>query len=103
MPSAPGMEETTERRKAGQGRRTKRFMSLLTEEQKRSNHIASEQRRRQHIREGLTKLAEMVPGLDENIKSEALILERAVDHLSELVKYRQQLVEKAQQLRAQLS
>ncbi|KAG9714418.1 hypothetical protein KCU73_g16218, partial [Aureobasidium melanogenum] len=35
----------------------------LTEQEKKNNHIASEQKRRQAIREGFDRLAEIVPGM----------------------------------------
>jgi len=51
---------------------------LLTEEEKRNNHIESEKKRRQNIRSGFTQLVEMVPQLQRNNRSEALILKKGL-------------------------
>lgn len=49
---------------------------LLTEAEKKANHIASEQKRRQNIRIGFDSLVEIVPTLSECHRSEALILQK---------------------------
>lgn len=55
---------------------------LLSEEQKRANHIESEKKRRQNIRAGFEQLVDMVPELKEgmskgmSMKNEALILQK---------------------------
>jgi hypothetical protein len=49
---------------------------LLTESQKKANHIASEQKRRQNIRLGFEKLIDIVPSLNHGNRSEALILQK---------------------------
>lgn len=49
---------------------------LLTEEEKRANHIESEKKRRQNIRTGFDQLVEIVPSLNQCHRSEALILQR---------------------------
>ncbi|RKO91486.1 hypothetical protein BDK51DRAFT_6183, partial [Blyttiomyces helicus] len=49
---------------------------LLTEEEKRANHIESEKKRRQNIRVGFDQLVEMVPSLSQCHRSEALILQK---------------------------
>jgi hypothetical protein len=58
--------------------RKKRRMEreLLSEDQKRANHIASEQKRRQSIREGFSTLVHMVPSLGKCHRSEAVILQK---------------------------
>lgn len=59
----------------------------LTEEQKRENHIRSEQKRRTLIKEGFDDLCELVPGLKNsgNI-SKSTMLTMAADWLEELLK-----------------
>lgn len=49
---------------------------LLTEAEKKANHIASEQKRRQNIRLGFEQLIEVVPSLSQGNRSEALILQK---------------------------
>jgi len=49
---------------------------LLTEEEKKANHIASEQKRRQNIKCGFELLVEKVPTLSQCHRSESLILQK---------------------------
>ncbi|WZH40476.1 Transcription factor [Fusarium acuminatum] len=69
----------------------------LTEEEKKQNHIASEQKRRQAIREGFDKLTELVPGLEGQGRSEGLVLKRTVDYMREQLSERQALVDRVEQ------
>ncbi|KAI9172165.1 hypothetical protein HJFPF1_01658 [Paramyrothecium foliicola] len=64
----------------------------LTEEEKKQNHIASEQKRRQAIREGFDRLTELVPGLEGQGRSEGLVLKRTVDYMREQLAERQAMV-----------
>ncbi|KAJ1932674.1 Transcription factor, partial [Linderina pennispora] len=57
---------------------TKKKGELLTEEEKKANHIASEQKRRQNIRAGYDQLIQIVPTLTPSQRSEALILQKTV-------------------------
>ncbi|CAG8559737.1 9302_t:CDS:2 [Acaulospora colombiana] len=58
------------------GRGKKGNHELLTEAEKKANHIASEQKRRQNIRLGFDQLVEIVPTLSQCHRSEALILQK---------------------------
>ncbi len=58
------------------GRGKKGHHELLTEAEKKANHIASEQKRRQNIRLGFDQLVEIVPTLSQCHRSEALILQK---------------------------
>lgn len=49
---------------------------LLSDDQKKANHIASEQKRRANIRIGFEKLIDIVPTLSSGHRSEALILQK---------------------------
>jgi hypothetical protein len=49
---------------------------LLTDAEKKANHIASEQKRRQNIRLGFDQLIDIVPALNSGNRSEALILQK---------------------------
>lgn len=70
----------------------------LSEQEKKSNHIASEQKRRQAIREGFDEIAELVPGYKGQGRSEAIVLQGATAHVRALLAERHRLV---QQGRAQ--
>ncbi|KAL9540583.1 hypothetical protein MBANPS3_009593 [Mucor bainieri] len=49
---------------------------LLTDAEKKANHIASEKKRRQNIRLGFDQLIEIVPSLTQGNRSEAFILQK---------------------------
>ena len=70
----------------------------LTEQEKKNNHIASEQKRRQAIREGFDRLAEIVPGMAGQGRSEAVMLQATVAHMQEQMTKKEDLREKAQRL-----
>jgi heteromeric Ino2p/Ino4p transcription factor len=67
----------------------------LTEAQKKENHIRSEQKRREAIREGFDKLASIVPGMEGQGRSEAVVLEATIRYMREQVVERERLVAKA--------
>ncbi|PLB39508.1 basic helix-loop-helix domain-containing protein [Aspergillus candidus] len=58
----------------------------LTEEQKRSNHILSEQKRRNLIRQGFDDLCSLVPGLRGGGFSKSAMLTQAADWLEEVLR-----------------
>ncbi|PHH65158.1 hypothetical protein CDD81_3289 [Ophiocordyceps australis] len=58
----------------------------LTEEQKRENHIRSEQKRRTLIKEGFDDLGELVPGLKGGGFSKSTTLAMAAEWLEELLR-----------------
>ncbi|KAL4933471.1 basic helix-loop-helix domain-containing protein [Aspergillus undulatus] len=58
----------------------------LTEEQKRSNHIKSEQKRRNLIKEGFDDLCILVPGLKGGGFSKSAMLTQAADWLEEMLR-----------------
>jgi hypothetical protein len=66
-------------------------MPQLSEEKKKSNHIASEQRRRQNIRDGFNQLVEIVPSLTNSQKSEAIILQKTAEYLEQLQQQQREL------------
>ncbi|KEZ42319.1 hypothetical protein SAPIO_CDS5481 [Scedosporium apiospermum] len=65
----------------------------LTESEKKMNHIASEQKRRQAIREGFDRLTELVPGLEGQGRSEGLVLKRTVQFMRDQLAENQRMVE----------
>lgn len=67
----------------------------LSEQEKKNNHIQSEQKRRQAIREGFDELAELIPGFKGQGRSEAIVLEGATLHVKKLLAERYRLMTKA--------
>lgn len=85
--SSPPVDETTtgKRRKSTvNGSKTAR--ENLSEEQKRENHIRSEQKRRTLIKEGFDDLCELVPGLRGGGFSKSTMLSMAAEWLDDLLK-----------------
>ncbi|KAH7080075.1 hypothetical protein BKA63DRAFT_234596 [Paraphoma chrysanthemicola] len=68
----------------------------LTEAQKKENHIRSEQKRREAIREGFDRLASIVPSMEGQGRSEAVVLEATVKYLREQIVIRKKLMANAQ-------
>ncbi|KAH8728344.1 hypothetical protein GQ44DRAFT_609358 [Phaeosphaeriaceae sp. PMI808] len=68
----------------------------LTEAQKKENHIRSEQKRREAIREGFDRLASIVPGMEGQGRSEAVVLEATVRYLREQIVARNKIIAEAQ-------
>lgn len=65
----------------------------LTEQEKKNNHIASEQKRRAAIREGFDRLTELVPGLEGQGRSEGIVLRKTVDFIRVKLQERQELMD----------
>ncbi|KAG4428317.1 hypothetical protein IFR05_016199 [Cadophora sp. M221] len=70
----------------------------LTEDQKRENHIKSEQKRRMLIREGFEDLGELVPGLRGGRFSKSAVLIMAADWLEDLIKGNEELQRRLDQM-----
>ncbi|CAG8762756.1 18665_t:CDS:2, partial [Dentiscutata erythropus] len=68
---------------------------LLTEEEKRANHIASEQKRRNTIRAGFKELTDIIPTLKNVNNSKSTILFKAVDYIKYLERRNRNLKERA--------
>lgn len=64
----------------------------LTEEEKKQNHIASEQKRREAIRAGFDRLCDLVPGLQGQGRSEGVVLKRTVTYIKDQLVKRRDLV-----------
>ncbi|KAI7847699.1 hypothetical protein BDC45DRAFT_610839 [Circinella umbellata] len=67
---------------------------LLTEEEKRANHIASEQKRRNTIRNGFKDMTDIIPTLKNINNSKSTILFKAVEYIRHLEKRNRNLREK---------
>jgi hypothetical protein len=68
----------------------------LTEQEKKNNHIASEQKRRQAIREGFDRLATIVPGMEGQGRSENLVLQSTIDYMKAQIEEYQRLKAEAE-------
>ncbi|CAJ0764917.1 6834_t:CDS:2 [Entrophospora sp. SA101] len=73
----------------------KPYKELLTEEEKRANHIASEQKRRNTIRAGFKELTDIIPTLKNVNNSKSTILFKAVDYIKHLERRNRNLKERA--------
>ncbi|TKY90312.1 hypothetical protein EX895_000310 [Sporisorium graminicola] len=67
----PEPTEESLKRDAEEAEREKKQHTLLTTEEKKANHIASEQKRRANIRKGYELLCDIVPSLREALEREA--------------------------------
>ncbi|KAL2850573.1 hypothetical protein BJY01DRAFT_209840 [Aspergillus pseudoustus] len=73
-------------RKSRASQSSKPARENLSEEQKRSNHILSEQKRRNLIRQGFEDLCTLVPGLKGGGFSKSAMLTQAADWLEEILR-----------------
>ncbi|KAL9545118.1 hypothetical protein MBANPS3_007295 [Mucor bainieri] len=81
-------------------RHRKQPHELLSESQKKANHIASEQKRRQNIRIGFDQLIDIVPSLNHGNRSEALILQKY--HIRYLISMKNELKNQVRDLQGTL-
>ncbi|KAF9275452.1 hypothetical protein BGZ68_010775 [Mortierella alpina] len=111
MPTAPPQESTlsptpSQNSSSGQAQpkagSKKPHHELLTEAEKKANHIASEQKRRQNIRVGFDSLVEIVPTLSDCHRSEAVILQKSVDYIHRLMNQKNELKSRVRDLQAHL-
>lgn len=64
----------------------------LTEAEKRANHVASEQKRRQKIRDAYLRISHIVPGAEGKERSEEALLRLYLDYVKNLTEQRQLLI-----------
>lgn len=83
--------DTTPKRERSLSGEQKSGRENLTTEQKRSNHILSEQKRRNLIKQGFDDLCVLVPELKGGGFSKSAMLTQAADWLEELVRGNEQL------------
>lgn len=91
-------ELNPKRRKSTGAAAAKAARENLTEDQKRENHIKSEQKRRTLIREGFEDLGELVPGLRGGGFSKSAVLIMSADWLEELIQGNEVLRQRLAQL-----
>ncbi|KAI9307244.1 hypothetical protein BJ944DRAFT_247543 [Cunninghamella echinulata] len=83
-------------------KRSRQARELLTEDEKRANHIASEQKRRNTIRSGFKEMTEIIPTLKNINNSKSTILFKAVEYIRHLDKRNRGLREKLNTLQLRL-
>lgn len=67
----------------------------LSDAQKKANHIESEKKRREAIRAGFDALANIVPGMQGQGRSEAVVLNSTVEFLREQLRKKEDLRKQA--------
>jgi hypothetical protein len=77
-----------------QSKKSRVHRELLTEEEKRANHIASEQKRRSTIRNGFKELTDLIPTLKNINNSKSTVLFKAVEFIRYLEKRNKHLRDK---------
>ncbi|KAL2172404.1 hypothetical protein VTG60DRAFT_5679 [Thermothelomyces hinnuleus] len=65
----------------------------LTEAEKRANHLASEKKRREQIRQGFDRLSVIVPGLEGRARSEGIVLRGTIEYIRKLLVERRRMIE----------
>lgn len=95
---APESEQSSKRQKSLAAAAAKASRENLTEDQKRENHIRSEQKRRTLIREGFEDLGELVPGLRGGGFSKSAVLIMSADWLEDLIQGNQVLQSRLDQM-----
>lgn len=83
-------------------KRSKLNRDLLTDDEKRVNHIASEQKRRNTIRMGFKDLTDIIPTLKNINNSKSTILFKAVEYIKHLDKRNRGLGEKVSSLQVRM-
>lgn len=83
-------------------KRAKLNRDLLTDDEKRVNHIASEQKRRNTIRMGFKEMTEIIPTLKNINNSKSTILFKAVEYIKHLDKRNRLLREKITSLQMRM-
>lgn len=77
---------------------SKRIKKILNEVEKRANHTASEQKRRNAIRAALNDMTQIVPGLQEANINKSTILFKAAEYIHHLNRRNRRLRERIAEL-----
>ena len=75
----------------------------LSKDERRANHIASEQKRRQNIKNGFQQMTELIPSLKNMPHSKSTILFKAADYIKHCEKRNKGLRERLRQLQQRLA
>ncbi|KAK3299075.1 uncharacterized protein B0H64DRAFT_371470 [Chaetomium fimeti] len=85
---SPSLSPTSANLKAAAGEKRR-----LTEKEKKANHLASEKKRREHIRDQFDRLSNIVPGLEGRARSEGLVLQSTIEYIRKLMLARRELIQ----------
>ncbi|KAI8098785.1 uncharacterized protein BX664DRAFT_344924 [Halteromyces radiatus] len=96
--SSSSSNKTSSSLKSKSGRGKKPEQELLSEAQKKANHIASEQKRRANIRMGFDQLVDIIPTLSHCHRSESLILQKSYDYIQQLQNTKTNLKDRIREL-----
>lgn len=88
------MSSSAKRNSPAGGHRSGSANTRLTEGEKKHNHILSEQKRRQAIRQGFMRLAAITPGMNGLGRSEASVLGAAVEELKKQLELKEWITKK---------
>lgn len=97
-PPVPSEASGGKRRKSAVNGGSKASRENLTDEQKRENHIKSEQKRRTLIKEGFDDLCDLIPGLQSRGLSKSTMLTMAGEYLEQLLDGNKELMEQLEAL-----
>ncbi|KAI9281984.1 hypothetical protein BY458DRAFT_552745 [Sporodiniella umbellata] len=97
-PTSPPQKRTAEELPKAKKARVS-TKELLTEDEKRANHISSEQKRRSMIRNGFKELTELVPGLVNSNHSKSTILFKSAELIRRTEEKNKALQEKVDALK----
>jgi heteromeric Ino2p/Ino4p transcription factor len=86
--ASPSLSPTSANLKAAAGEKRR-----LTEKEKKANHLASEKKRREHIRDQFDRLSNIVPGLEGRARSEGLVLQSTIEYIRKLMLARRELIQ----------
>lgn len=99
-PSSPDDISISDEKDTGKkGKKKAKGRELLSEQEKKKNHILSEQKRRQNIRAGFDMLVELVPNLSQLQRSEAVILQKSVEYIKTLLDEKDRVKERVRSLK----
>ncbi|CAO3632368.1 unnamed protein product [Cunninghamella echinulata] len=79
------------------------LIKVLSQDEKRANHIASEQKRRQNIRNGFKQLSDIIPTLKNMPHSKSTILFKAADYIKHTEKRNKILQDRLKHLQRKLA
>jgi heteromeric Ino2p/Ino4p transcription factor len=71
--------------------------SRLSEAEKKANHVTSEQKRRQKIRDAYLRISQIVPGAEGKERSEEALLRLYLNHVRHLTDERRLLISLVEQ------
>jgi heteromeric Ino2p/Ino4p transcription factor len=94
MPQSSG-SPASDPQSPGNGGASSAATRRLTANEKKQNHIASEQKRRAAIRKGFEELSELVPGMQGQARSENLVLQSTNAYLKEMINQHRDLINEA--------